>query len=288
MTVAGPTDQHHGIDGVLAKSDITMKNVVVRDIRCTADQGFVCGVQYGKGVIVDGDGDVVIENSTIKDFQKNAIDIKTSGKALIKYNTITGIGDQSIIAQNGIILRGGTEVTVQNNVISDLKYTSNDQWDNGSYAVYAMDNVDMTMSENWIEEVDNGILLDNNVNADINDNIIIADFYGLVTYSTGVVDAANNYWAGDVDSKVYIEAGSTVEGLDDVKTEPVFDQPAEDPGTTEPDKPDANDQEQIGSASDDESDSPKTGEDMMVLGYMIMMLAALGIGGTLMVNRKKN
>ena len=37
-----------------------------------------------------------------------------------------------------------------------------------------------------------------------------------------------------------------------------------------------------------DSDSPKTGDDTMVLGYVIMMLAALGIGGTLVVNRKKN
>ena len=37
-----------------------------------------------------------------------------------------------------------------------------------------------------------------------------------------------------------------------------------------------------------DSDSPKTGDDTMVLGYVIMMLAALGVGGTLVVNRKKN
>lgn len=34
--------------------------------------------------------------------------------------------------------------------------------------------------------------------------------------------------------------------------------------------------------------TPETGDDTMVLGYVIMMLAALGLGGTLVVNRKKN
>lgn len=34
--------------------------------------------------------------------------------------------------------------------------------------------------------------------------------------------------------------------------------------------------------------TPKTGDDTMLLGYVILMLAALGIGGTLVVNRKKN
>lgn len=39
---------------------------------------------------------------------------------------------------------------------------------------------------------------------------------------------------------------------------------------------------------DKESDTPNTGDDTMLLGYVILMLAALGIGGTLVVNRKKN
>ena len=291
LTVAGPTDQHHGIDGILAKADFTMNNVTVKDIRCTADGGFVCGVQYGKAVIVDGDVDVTIEKSTIKDFQKQAIDIKTSGKALIKNNTITGVGDQGIITQNGIVLRGGTEATIQGNVISNLRYTADNEWSDGSYAVYAMNNVDMTMNENTIEGVDNGIMLDNNVNARINNNIINSDHYGLVSYSTGNVDAANNYWAGPVDEKTYVEKGSIVTGLDDVKTEPVIDQPSTDEPSI--DKPATGDNDQATGDKTDadkvaDSDSPKTGDDTMVLGYVIMMLAALGIGGTLVVNRKKN
>lgn len=111
-----------------------------------------------------------------------------------------------------------------------------------------------------------------------------------MSYSTGDVDAANNYWAGDVDEKVYVEAGSVVTGLDDVKTEPVLDQAAEEPGITDPgtNESGASNQEQTGSSIDKESDSPKTGDDTLVLGYIIMMLAAAGISGTLLANRKKN
>ena len=57
------------------------------------------------------------------------------------------------------------------------------------------------------------------------------------------------------------------------------------------DKPSKGDQNQ---STDDKtnvnqkSDNPKTGDDTMLLGYVILMLAAIGIGGTLAVNRKKN
>lgn len=63
------------------------------------------------------------------------------------------------------------------------------------------------------------------------------------------------------------------------------------PSNPSTDKPTTGDKEQTTgdkADADQESDSPKTGDDTMLLGYVIMMLAALGIGGTLVVNRKKN
>lgn len=53
---------------------MTVKNVVITDIRCTADGAEICGVQYGRPIMVDGEGDVTIENVEIKKFQKQAID----------------------------------------------------------------------------------------------------------------------------------------------------------------------------------------------------------------------
>ena len=84
-----------------------MEGVTVKDIRCTADGGFVCGVQYGLGVMVDGEGDVTIRDCQIVDFQKQAIDLNTTGNIIIEGNIITGVGEQAIIAQNGIVIRKG-------------------------------------------------------------------------------------------------------------------------------------------------------------------------------------
>lgn len=72
-------------------------------------------------------------------------------------------------------------------------------------------------------------------------------------------------------------------------TEPTDPETPQDKPST--DKPSTGNQDQATgdkADADQESDSPKTGDDTMVLGYVIMMLAALGIGGTLVVNRKKN
>lgn len=274
LTVAGPTDQHHGIDGILAKADLTMRNVTVKDIRCTADGGDVCGVNYGKGVIVDGDGDVVIENCNIENFQKNGIDIETSGEALIKDNVIKGIDDNSIIAQNGIVLRGGTDATVEGNEISNLRYTADNEWSDGSYAVLAYDDVTLSMTKNIIKDVDNGIVLDGNAEAVINNNVIDTDHYGLVTYSTKTVDAADNYWSGDVADKVYAGEESKVTGLDDVKSEPIIDDTNGDV------------QEGNGSSATSSDKSAKTG-DPFSIAAILGLLGASGAGAGIAL-RKRN
>lgn len=123
LTVAGPTNIHHGIDGILAKADLTMEGVTVKDIRCTADGGFVCGVQYGLGVMVDGEGDVTIRDCQIVDFQKQAIDLNTTGNIIIESNIITGVGEQAIIAQNGLVTAKavGTAVITVKNAKGDAK-----------------------------------------------------------------------------------------------------------------------------------------------------------------------
>ena len=85
LTVAGPTGEHHGIDGVLSKASLTVDHVTLRDIRCTADGGEVCGVQYGRAILVSGAGDVTVTNSSITAFQKQAIDLNTTGKVTERY-----------------------------------------------------------------------------------------------------------------------------------------------------------------------------------------------------------
>ena len=157
LTVAGPTGEHHGIDGVLAKASLTVDHVTLRDIRCTADGGEVCGVQYGRAILVSGAGDVTVTNSSITAFQKQAIDLNTTGKVTISGNTITGVGPQAVIAQNGIVLRSGS-AAVTDNVISGLSYTADNEWKYGSVAVYALEGVSsLTVTGNTIDGADEAV-----------------------------------------------------------------------------------------------------------------------------------
>ncbi len=153
LTIAGPTDEHHGIDGILAKADLTMKKVTVTDMRCTADGAEMCGVQYGRPVMVDGQGKVIIEDCTFVKFQKQAIDLNTKGEISIKNVVIKGAGENSIIAQNGIVLRAGTAV-IDNVKISGLKYKAGNEYDGCSVAIYTMENVKATVTNATIEDVD--------------------------------------------------------------------------------------------------------------------------------------
>ena len=127
LTVAGPTAQHHGISGILAKAGLVMERVTVRDIRCTADGQYVCGVTtYGHGIMIEGTGSASITDCTIKDFQKNAVDINTTGEVVLERNEIIGVGAQQIIAQNGIVARDG-KITATGNLISGLSYTADNE-----------------------------------------------------------------------------------------------------------------------------------------------------------------
>ena len=104
-----------------------------------------------------------------------------------------------------------------------------------------------------------------------------------VTNSTGADMTINNVTVADGVTAVVKEPEPTD------PSEPVNPENPQDKPSTE--KPTTGDQEQTTgdkADADKESDTPKTGDDTMLLGYVILMLAALGIGGTLVVNRKKN
>lgn len=237
ITITGPTAVHHGIDGVFATAGLTMTNVTVTDIRCTDDDNEICGVQYGKGVVVDGSGDVTIENCKIVKFQKQAIDMKTTGKIVIADNTITGVGTQGIIGQNGIVLRAGV-ATITGNTVSELNYSAENEWDHCSYGISLSSDVVAEITENTIQGADNGINLKDDVEATITNNIITSDYIGLNANTTGEVTAPNNYWNGDVAEKVGGSAAADVVGLDNVKEEAVLcGEPvyvaAKDPSETE-------------------------------------------------------
>lgn len=161
LTIEGPTDQHHGIDGVLATADLTMENVTIQDIRCTADGADYCGVQYGKGIVVIGDGNVDITDCIIERFQKNAIDLNTTGTQTITETKITGAGPQAIIGQNGIVIRQG-EATISDTEISDLVYNADNEWAYCSSAIYPLDGTTLNLTNNTISNTDSGIVMNDN------------------------------------------------------------------------------------------------------------------------------
>ena len=215
LTIAGPTAQHHGIGGVYASADLTMDSVTVKDIRCTADGGEVCGVQYGKGIMVDGSGNVSITNCEISSFQKAAIDVNTIGTVFIDNNIIKGVGSQAIIAQNGIVARNG-DVTISNNEISDLSYTAENQWKYGSVGIYPCDNVTkLTITDNSIDAVDN--LLDvSTVNEDVASAAIISGNTETNLTTPVMIKETGTRYATIKDAVDAAQSGETIVLLDDV------------------------------------------------------------------------
>lgn len=204
LTIAGPTNQHHGIDGVVATADLTMENVTIQDIRCTADNADYCGVQYGKGIVVIGTGNVDISNCTIERFQKNAIDLDTTGTQTITETTITGAGPQAIIGQNGIVIRQG-EATISDTEISDLVYNADNEWAYCSSAIYPLDGTTLNLNNNTISNTDSGIVM--------NDNAIIngAD---TTKYDGGVY--VNGSWYSVEAALIALEDGANVKLNQDI------------------------------------------------------------------------
>ncbi len=300
LTIAGPTDEHHGIDGILAKADLTLTNVKIADMRCTADGGFVCGVQYGRPVMVDGTGNVTITNCEFVDFQKQAIDLNTTGTVVIENNTITGIEDNGIIGQNGIVVRTGSDITITGNTIEALRYTADNEWTDCSYAIILMGDASAEITANTIQSVDNGIDVEETASASIENNIISADHAGLYANTTGTVDAPNNYWNGDVADKVQGETSDAVTGLDDVKDEPVIDEPTvpsqpsgsssdtSSSSSSDASSSDASSSSSSASGSSSTSSNPKTAGSIAMPVSIGVLLAVSGAAAVFTIRRKKS
>lgn len=201
LTIEGPTSEHHGIDGIYATAGLTMDNVTVQDIRCTADGGEVCGVQYGVGVTVVGSGNVDIQNCEFIKFQKQAISLNTTGTQMSKNNLIQGVGAQGIIAQNGIGIWAGTAQVV-GNTIQDLVYNANNEYQYCSLAVYVYsDGTTVTVTGNTLENVDNSFWFDeeNGVTAVEEDNHYVGGAF------------LDGVWCSVESALLYAEDGSVID-----------------------------------------------------------------------------
>ncbi|WP_455136460.1 InlB B-repeat-containing protein [Thermophilibacter sp.] len=197
VTVAGPTSTHHGIDGIYVNGgDLTLDNVTIRDIRCTADGGKVCGVQYGSAVLFTGDGNLSVTNCSLIDFQKNALMVNTSGDVLIEDSEIRGIGRNNIIAQNGIVLFNG-QATIRDNTFSQLSYVAGNEYDYCSAAIDVFGDSDAVITGNAIDDsVDNALYIEENASVDAYRNKFLAP---VGNYTDATVDLSKNYWGDNPD-----------------------------------------------------------------------------------------
>lgn len=198
LTVSGPTGQHHGIDGIYATAGLHLENVGIRDIRCTADGGELCGTQYGRPVLVEGSGNVSINGCAIVRFQKQAMDLNTSGTVEINNTVITGYGPQQIIAQNGIVIRKGT-VSINGCALSGMSYTVDNEYKNASAAIYAFGGANVQVNGTRISDVDIAIELDDQgTSVSGTNNTILSPVHNLTT-GDGSVKLTKCYWGENPD-----------------------------------------------------------------------------------------
>ena len=237
----------------------------------------------GDGPIADGAAVSIINREGYKDLGTVNIESGTFNSAAdveavkaYSFNNANKTEDEWAEAGDTVNVKGGSfsSYIAENIVKSDMKATVTS---GGETTVV----IGKQAVENAIAELKAGDKIEFQSVADDTDVKIPEGVE--VTNSTGSDMTINNVTVADGVTAVVKEPEPTD------PSEPVNPENPQDKPST--DKPTTGDQEQTTgdkADADKESDSPKTGDDTMVLGYVIMMLAALGIGGTLVVNRKKN
>ena len=149
------------------------------------------GSQHGLGIYVLNDDTVAravnILNNDISNFQKNGI--TTNGNDLtanISGNTVTGIGQTSTIAQNGIQLGRGATGSISDNTISDIWYTGSG-WSASGILLYEASGT-VSLENNIINNSDKGIFVDTTT-VQSKGNTISACDYGVLVWGDGTEDS---------------------------------------------------------------------------------------------------
>ncbi|MEZ6073122.1 MAG: right-handed parallel beta-helix repeat-containing protein [Pirellulales bacterium] len=165
------------------------------------------GNQRGRAIFVGNDTGthtVTVQNSDIKDYQKNGIDARGSGLTLnVLDNTITGAGDTTLIAQNGIVVLGGVDALIDGNTISGHMYSgvsggSDPFTDTQSTGILTFDAGIVTVNDNDVDGNDIGVYAWGDM-IDVTNNRL-----GLVS--------ANRYEGILVDESNTSVTGNTIEG----------------------------------------------------------------------------
>ena len=166
--------RHIGIAALNA--NVTVKNSTVKDM-CYTDN--VKGIQNGISIYaVSTDATTLtLENVSITNFNKGGIVTRANVNLVMDGCTVTGWGETTLSAQNGIQYSGNA--TIKNTTISGLKYTADNQWKGGAMAI--MNYPGSTQTTSVIENV-------TCTNVD----------YAIATYANGTTEIKSGNFNGEV------------------------------------------------------------------------------------------
>jgi len=191
----------------------TVDNVEIRNIRNTPFSGAQHGVGF-YGYNADGTPrNLVLSNSSIHDFQKNAMVFSGGGLTVdVAGNTIVGIGPTTVTAQNGIQVSGGAAATIEANAVSGIWYAGSgwaassiliyDAADGavvvgntvtgGQVGIYASYTDNLVIERNVFQGGDYSLLLYPSLNAAAHYNSMSGNLTGF--YTGSLADATLNWW----------------------------------------------------------------------------------------------
>ncbi|HPP73550.1 MAG TPA: pectinesterase family protein [Armatimonadota bacterium] len=165
------------------------------DIRNVQDTPF-SGVQHCVGLAVyntDGIERVfTLDSCHLYDNQKNCTVFSGEGLFVnITNNKIYGIGPTSVTAQNGIQISYGAEGIVTGNEVKGFYYTG-PNW--GASAILIYDGSVVAVSGNNVSLSNYGLYIQTGSDADVKFNNFVGNDWGVISDSTGAVDATENWW----------------------------------------------------------------------------------------------
>lgn len=200
LTVDGANqgDSNYRFDGILYyDASGTISGVEVANVMNST----FSGAQHGVGVYAYANADtartVNLENSNIHDFQKNATAFAGANlTANVLNNTITGAGQTTTTAQNGIQISGGATGVIQGNTVSDIWYTGSG-WTASAIITFGSGNV--TIEDNIVSNSQVGAYVSGTGATSLINNQFTGGNYGVTVYSgagTGVATIEGNTFDG--------------------------------------------------------------------------------------------
>ena len=192
-----------------------IKNAAVRNMKLATSLN---GCQSGLGIFVQsGNGStsrVLVEGSSVHDFQKNGITGNEAGTEVeIHRNGVTGVGPTTGAAQNGIQVGFGATGTVDGNSVANLIWspcTSVSTCAAVATGILIFDSDDVTLTGNSVSETQGGIYVQGG-HCEVQGNTIFDTliFDGLAFAGDGSEAIRNNIAHSD-ESGVFIQGNNNI------------------------------------------------------------------------------